>query len=265
MIQYVSRSFTTMRLFFNNLESASEVVIELIKYDIAAIELVNKETAQIINKRSPRNTKQPEYDTLLVEFSGDNVDELIHEVKRVISTKDFHLAKKPETATSEEEINRLWKVRKNILPIISRPGSHLKALPVINDIGVPPKQLAKFIADLRGIFLKHSLEVIMYGHAGSGNLHLRPLFDVKSKGIKKRIASVANEVYDLVINYDGTITAEHGMGRLRAPFLKREWGSEVYGYMKKVKDIFDPDDLFNPGVMFSDLSITENMRQDIFE
>jgi FAD/FMN-containing dehydrogenase len=65
------------------------------------------------------------------------------------------------------------------------------------------------------------------------------------------------------VRHGGTVTAEHGMGRLRAPYLLREWGAELYGYMREVKEIFDPRELFNPGVMFSDRPITDNLREEL--
>ena len=71
---------------------------------------------------------------------------------------------------------------------------------------------------------------------------------------------VADDVYAAAFRYDGTITAEHGMGRVRAPYLEQEWGPAMVGYMRELKAIFDPDDLLNPGVMFSQRDLTEDMQ-----
>jgi FAD/FMN-containing dehydrogenase len=120
--------------------------------------------------------------------------------------------------------------------------------------------LADFIHDVERIFAHHHLVAAIYGHAGSGNLHLRPLFDVTDPGLPVLIQRVADEVYECVLRYDGTITAEHGMGRLRTRYLPREWGSAITGYMRQVKAIFDPDDLLNPEVMFSNRAITGDMK-----
>ncbi|MEZ4484570.1 MAG: FAD-linked oxidase C-terminal domain-containing protein [Syntrophotaleaceae bacterium] len=88
--------------------------------------------------------------------------------------------------------------------------------------------------------------------AGSGNLHLRPLFDITLPGLAKRVQTLADDIYRLVLRHGGTITAEHGMGRLRAPYPEQEWGSALYGYMRRLKTIFDPQNLLNLQVMFSD-------------
>ena len=108
--------------------------------------------------------------------------------------------------------------------------------------GVDVARLADFILDVEAVFARHDLVAAIYGHAGSGNLHLRPLFDVTDPDLPTLLTRVADEVYETVFRYDGTITAEHGMGRLRVPYLAQEWGETITGYMRRVKEIFDPDD-----------------------
>ena len=92
------------------------------------------------------------------------------------------------------------------------------------------------------------------------NPYLRPLFDVATPDLPALLTRVADEVYEVVFRYDGTITAEHGMGRLRVPYLTREWGETIVGYMRRVKDSFDSDDLLNPEVMFSDRALTDDLK-----
>jgi FAD/FMN-containing dehydrogenase len=136
---------------------------------------------------------------------------------------------------------------------------------VVNDVGVPPERLAVFISDVQKVFTRNGITALVYGHAGNGNLHLRPLFDVSLPDLQGRIRRLADDVYETVIRHSGTITAEHGMGRLRAPYLKREWGESLYGYMREIKAILDPQGILNPGVMFSTEPITDNMRPDLLQ
>jgi len=154
-------------------------------------------------------------------------------------------------------------VRKQILGLIRNPQPGFQALSVVNDVGVPPENLAGFISEVEQVFARQRLTSLIYGHAGSGNLHLRPLFDLTLPGLPARIQRLADEIYQVVLRYGGTISGEHGMGRLRAPFLPREWGAALYGYMREVKEIFDPGDLFNPGVVFSDRPITDHLREEL--
>ncbi|MDX1764287.1 MAG: FAD-linked oxidase C-terminal domain-containing protein, partial [bacterium] len=200
---------------------------------------------------------------LFLEFKGEDRFEQMDAVDKHLSQGRPDLAGKPKTAETEEEIETLWELRKQVLPLLSQPGPGLEALSVVNDVGVPPEKLAPFITDLQHLFEKHKMDTLIYGHAGNGNLHLRPLFDVSRRGLKKRIQAIADDVYELVFKYDGTISGEHGMGRVRAPYLEREWGEKILGYMKAVKAVFDPADLFNPGVMFSNRPITDFIRPDL--
>ena len=171
----------------------------------------------------------------------------------------------PAVATSDDEIEQIWSVRKQLLWLVGHPGPGLRALGVVNDVGVPVGNLAGFIHDVQAVFRKHGIEPLVYGHAGNGNLHLRPLFNVTLPDLTGRIRRLADDVYETVFRHGGTLTAEHGMGRLRAPYLRREWGDALYNYMREVKAIFDPRDILNPGVMFNDAPITDNMRKDLME
>ena len=163
------------------------------------------------------------------------------------------------TVEGEDEQARLWKVRKALLPTIRSYRADWKALSVVNDVGVDVARLADFVRDVETIFDELGLVVAIYGHAGSGNLHLRPLFDRHTPDLPALLTRVADRVYEATLRYDGTITAEHGMGRLRTPYLACEWGEGMMRHMRRVKQIFDPDDLLNPDVMFSERALTDDL------
>ena len=174
--------------------------------------------------------------------------------------KGYRLVEPPTTVENEAEQERLWKLRKALLPTIRGYRKDRKALSIVNDVGVEVAHLADFIADVERIFARHDLVAAIYGHAGSGNLHLRPLFDPADPGLRALLLEVAGEVYQATFRYGGTITAEHGMGRVRSPYLALEWGDRIVSYMRQVKAIFDPDDLLNPDVMFNDRALTDDMK-----
>jgi glycolate oxidase len=197
---------------------------------------------------------------LLVEFEGSERYEQIARVKRLVRENGYKLAGSLYTAEDEAEQARLWKARKSLLPAVRNYRPPLKALSLVNDVGVDVAHLADFIFDVEAVFARHGLVAAIYGHAGSGNLHLRPLFDVSDPGLPALLTQVADEVYEAVFRYDGTITAEHGMGRLRVPYLTGEWGETITGYMRRVKEIFDPNDLLNPDVMFGDRALTDDLK-----
>ena len=128
----------------------------------------------------------------------------------------------------------------------------------MEDVGVPARHLANFILDLQNIFIKNKIEAVIFGHAGEGNLHLRPV--IGNKDWKKKVKKIANACYSAAFKYGGTVTAEHGTGRNKAPYLRKEWGSAVFSYFKEIKDIFDHEGILNPDIMFSEDDITKNMK-----
>ena len=254
----------TMLLYFADLVEAGRAVCALRELGVAAIEIISKETALLMGRKGLRNNVlATDSHILFIEFAGPERYRQIAAVQKVLRREKFVLRRDAVVVTDETAMARLWKFRKQILPAISKPGTNLRALAVVNDVGVAPRHLAAFIADLQKIFKKHAVESIIYGHAGSGNLHLRPIFDLTCPDLPQRISQLADDVYGAVFRYNGTVSGEHGIGRLKAPYLKQEWGEKLYSSMQEVKGIFDPDRLFNPGVMFSDKSIADNLRPDL--
>ncbi len=257
-------SRATMLLYFADLAEAARAVNAIRNLGVAAIEIISRETALLMGKKEYRNNVlEGENHTLLVEFDGHDMYTQIEAVKQILRQEGFTMAREPVVATDEADIARLWKLRKQILPFLNNLGPNLKALAVVNDVGVDPRHLADFIIELQNIFTKHAVETAIYGHAGSGNLHLRPIIDISQGGLQGRIKRLADDVYGAVFRYNGTVAGEHGTGRLKAPYLQQEWGDKIYNTMKEVKRIFDPDGLFNPGVLLSGGSITDNLRHEL--
>ena len=248
--------------YFRSLSEAGEATQQLKALGVAAaIEIMNHSTLIIVKERNPDiDVPEGESHMLLVEFEGPDRHEHIAQVEKLIHEEGYRLAWPPHTVDGEEEQGRLWKVRKAILPTLRAYRPNLKPLSLVNDVGVDEAYLAPFIRDVEAVFARHHLVAAIYGHAGSGNLHLRPLFPANEPDLPVLLRRVADEVCELVFRYDGTITAEHGMGRLRAPYLAREWGETIMGYMRRVKQAFDPDDLLNPEVMFSARPLTDDMK-----
>ena len=248
----------TSLLYFRDLHEAGAAVMRIRAAGAAAIEIMNARTVEMIRERRPdvELPADPAH-VLLVEYTGadryDEVDPIAGQLS------DFTLAAPPLTVEDPEQQAYLWRVRKSLLPLLRQWKPGYKALSVVNDIGVAPGALADVLVEVQSVFDDLKMPVAIYGHAGSGNLHLRPLFDIEAPDLPTRIRTVADRIYDVVFAHDGTITAEHGMGPIRAPYLEREWGSSIYQYMQRVKRLFDPEGLLNPGVMFSNAPITRGM------
>ena len=258
------RQKVAVQLYFADLAEAARAVCALRELPVVAIELISRETMRILRSRSQLpESLTVDANLVLVELSGPAAATELEKVEKLLRVESIRLLAAPVVARDAEEIERLWAVRKQILWLIRNPQPGFQALSVVNDVGVPPEHLAGFISEVEQVFARQRLTSLIYGHAGSGNLHLRPLFDLTLPGLPARIQRLADEIYEVVLRYGGTISGEHGMGRLRAPYLKREWGAALYGYMCEVKEIFDPGELFNPGVVFSDKPITDHLREEL--
>jgi FAD/FMN-containing dehydrogenase len=243
-------------LFFRDLPTATDAASSVRELDVAAIEILNREAIELARSADP-DIAVPEDSgaLLLVETTGESRLSVSEEVRR----RTAHLSEAAHLAEGDEELTRLWSVRKRLLLLLRSYSPNHRALAVVNDVGVPPHALRRFTEHAEAVFHRHGLRAPIYGHAGDGNLHLRPLFDLRDPRLRQTVESVAHEIYEAVLEHGGTITAEHGIGRQRAPFLAAEWGSEAYELMRRLKRSFDPEHLLNPEAMFQSHRIGEHL------
>ncbi|MEX2145180.1 MAG: FAD-binding oxidoreductase [Candidatus Spechtbacterales bacterium] len=122
-----------------------------------------------------------------------------------------------------------------------------RTAPFIDDFIVNPEYLPEVLPKVYKILEEYGIHKTIAGHAGSGNFHIIPLMDLSSEEEKAKIPAVSEKIYDLILQYKGSITAEHNDGLVRSPYLEKMFGSEVYNLFKQTKHIFDPDNIFNPG------------------
>ncbi len=220
----------------------------LLRETAEAVEFMSRESIALLREHTNTLVHTAGEALLIVEFSGSFAEP--HNLKASLQaiSRDFSLSDEIAVATSQHDIDLIWKARKALLPTIQRVCRETarSAHSVVNDIGVPPARLPELLEGLRTIFSDHDLDVAIYGHAGSGNLHLRPLF---GEAQPEELFTLAREVYACATALGGFITAEHGMGPLRTPFLSLEWSPRVLTYMRRVKSIFDPEGLLNPGAL----------------
>jgi FAD/FMN-containing dehydrogenase len=152
--------------------------------------------------------------------------------------------------TDPEAGKRLWAVRHAASPMIARKASQgLYSTQFIEDSVVPPAALGTYLRGLDGALERHGFDAVVFGHAGDGNVHVNPLVDAGSPDWRDRVRGTLEEVVEVVAQLGGTLSGEHGDGRLRAPFLERVWGSELVAAFHRVKEGFDPEGRLNPGVI----------------
>ena len=248
---------TLIMISVDDLDSLQHIINELNKSKNwpCSIEVVNKGLLEAVQKINPNQLKNslklpyPEY-LLFVEYDIQSD----HQQKKVVKA----LLKLVSRLGLETRVESEPELKQNLIKIRECSSTYLgnndgirKALPIIDDSVVPPTQLATLISEVTEIFKKVSLDnIAIWGHAGDGNIHIQPHLDLSQVGDRQKAFKLLNEYYDLVINLGGSISGEHNDGRLKTPYLRKLYGDEIYELMIKIKQIFDPFNILNPGVKF---------------
>lgn len=142
----------------------------------------------------------------------------------------------------------LWQLRHAASPILARMDPRYKSMQFIEDACVPPEQLAQYVRGVRKALDDHGVRGVIFGHAGDGHVHVNPLVDMSDPEWRATVNAVLEDVTELVVKLGGTVSGEHGDGRLRTPLLDRLWHHETRALFEKVKRAFDPEGILNPGV-----------------
>ncbi len=176
-------------------------------------------------------------------------------------------------AYTHDEVENLWKLPYRVVPLLNQIGGDTRAIPLVEDISVPPDQLKDFLIRAQRVFQKHLLTASVYAHAASGQIHFRPFLNQPSPLNADRIESLARELYEVAFSFGGTSSGEHGNGLSRTAFLRTEYGP-LYRVFQKVKEVFDPEGVLNPEKIVSDnphltiqnfrpLPVTENTEESL--
>ena len=160
------------------------------------------------------------------------------------------------------DTKKIWTLRKAGLGLLSNLPGDEKAVPVIEDTAVDVNDLPNYIRDFNAILKKHELHAVHYAHAGSGEIHLRPIINLKTKEGNQLFRTIAEEVATLVKKYDGSLSGEHGDGRLRGEFIKQMVGEKNYALLKQVKATWDPNNIFNPNKIVDTPSMNSMLRYE---
>jgi FAD/FMN-containing dehydrogenase/Fe-S oxidoreductase len=145
-----------------------------------------------------------------------------------------------------EDTNKIWSLRKAGLGLLGNMPGDSKPVPVVEDTAVDVHDLPAYISDFNKILLKYGLNSVHYAHAGSGEIHLRPIINLKTEEGNQMFRTIATEIAGLVKKYQGSLSGEHGDGRLRGEFIKQMVGEHNYELFKIIKRNWDPNNIFNP-------------------
>lgn len=184
---------------------------------------------------------------ILCEFTGDQ--QSVVDVKLAAAEKDMkELGIRTRMARTDRDAEKYWTIRRESFNVLRSNSTKRKTVPFIDDFIVKPEHVPEFLPKLQAILKPYKqLDLTVAGHVGNGNFHVIPLMDLSRPDTRKVIEEISEKVYDLVLQYGGSITAEHNDGLIRGPYVEKMFGSEVYELFRKVKQIFDPKGIFNPG------------------
>jgi FAD/FMN-containing dehydrogenase/Fe-S oxidoreductase len=198
---------------------------------------------------------------LIVEYAGDDEAEVRAKVDALEARRQrerFGYAS--SVALDPAEQQSIWKLRKAGLGLLFGTHGDAKPLAFVEDTAVDPKHLPKFVARFREIFARHQVDGAYYGHCSVGCLHIRPAINIKTAHGIEQVKAIADEITDLVVEFNGTISSEHGDGRARSPFLERMYGPRIMEAFRSLKRAFDPDNRMNPGNIVASPPVTEHLR-----
>jgi FAD/FMN-containing dehydrogenase len=183
---------------------------------------------------------------ILIEFNGSSVEEVkqkIHTAKLDLQRFNFSYMEEDET---EAKSRKFWLMRRESFNLLRSKVKDKHTAPFIDDFVVPPARLTEFLPQLRAIIKKYNLLATIAGHLGDGNFHVIPLMKIEDPKERAKLQPAMKEVNTLVIQYGGSVSGEHNDGMIRGPWLEQMYSPTVLGYMKEVKALYDPQNIFNP-------------------
>ncbi|MBB4196236.1 4Fe-4S ferredoxin [Rhodoblastus sphagnicola] len=243
---------------FEDLENACRAVTALKNTPAEAVELLDRAALESVKtkKGMPVNVDAlgPAASALLIEARAPDAADLRARISAVVAAIDSASTLTGVAFSHDPQVTaRYWDIRKGIFPAVGgkRPAG---TTVIIEDVAFPVERLAEAAMDLRALMDAHGYrEAIVFGHALEGNLHFVFAQGFDTPEEVKRYGGFMEAVAELVVGkYDGSLKAEHGAGRNMAPFVEREWGKAATDVMRRVKNLLDPENLFNPGVVLND-------------
>ena len=231
-------------LKFENILHAALVVPYILQFKPVALELLDKGT--MIDGWKTDQSENKNSCIMFVEFYGndDNFYQRVHKFEDSLRQK----AKIVESGYDPKSVSRAWSERRNSLNIAMKNGvGSRRPAGLIEDTVVHPELLHDYLIFLLKLLAEYKLDYVVYGHAGNGNLHLRPIIDLESKDCNILMEALANNVFNHVSEINGSISGEHGDGMLRTKYIPMMYGQTMYQMFKHIKSIFDDKKMMNPG------------------
>ncbi|MBD3629056.1 FAD-binding and (Fe-S)-binding domain-containing protein [Cyclobacterium sp.] len=251
---------------FTALLDAVGAVTPILKYKPSAVEILDKIVVDLSreNLTTSRHchfiSGNPDA-ILIVEFYGESLAEVMERPTAMIKDlQEQGLGYAYPLFPQGPEYEDVWVVRKKGLGLMLGIKGKKKPLPFIEDAGIPTVHLKEYIDRTLQICKKHETDVAMYAHVSVGVIHVRPILDLRQEADINRLKAIAEDTFNLVMEYGGSWSGEHGDGLVRSAFNERFFGTGIYQAFVQVKQLFDPENLMNPGKIVKAQTIEHNLR-----
>lgn len=230
---------------FSSIENASKTVNEILLAGIipATLELMDQTAINCIEEAMHIGLPTDVAAFLLIESDGVDLEHTSQEIEAIAEICKNTGATKITVAKDEIERTNLWKARRSISPSLAR----LSPNKLGEDITIPRSAIPEAIKRLKAISQKHGLPIVIFGHAGDGNLHPNILFDKRNPDHMQKLELMVAEEFEVALDLGGTLSGEHGVGTLKRPYMEKALGEVSVGVQKKIKQVLDPLNILNPG------------------
>lgn len=243
-------TYSSALLYFPTVTAAAATAAELGQSGALAVEMMDYaslRSSQGLKPDMPAGTT-----AMLVDYGADSPEEMaetIAGIRQTISSLPGLIHFDDFTRTVAER-QKLWNIRDGVFPCVAGIRNP-SATVILEDVAAPVDRLAELVEGVQKLFGKHNYDGAIFGHARDGNIHPLVTSDMKSAADVDNFKRFMEGFVSHVLSLNGSLKGEHGTGRAIAPFVEREWGPEIYGLMKRVKQLADPQNLLNPGVMIN--------------
>jgi len=241
------KSVRTALVAFDDLYKASEAVLYLSELGVvpATMEILDEETIKCVEKFIDYSLPFNARAVLLIEVDGRPlaVEEEMKMVREACLAKG---AQRVEVASTAEERNKLWNLRRSVSPALVK----IAPTKISEDATVPRARVPEMITRLQKIKEKYNINLVIFGHIGDGNLHPNIMTDERNSEEMTRVEKAINEIFQTALELGGTLSGEHGIGNMKSPFMEMEMGNDGLAYMYKIKKSLDPKGILNPGKLF---------------
>jgi glycolate oxidase len=235
---------------FSSLEDAAQTVNAVLQAGIvpASLELMDQTAIVCIEEAMHLGLDTDVEASLIIETDGPHQQTVAHEIDAAARICQENGARSVKMAQYETERSTLWKARRSISPALARKSPNKLG----EDITVPRSAIPDVVRQLRAISAKYGLPIVIFGHAGDGNLHPNILFDKRKREEWEKVESMVREIFGVALAQGGTLSGEHGVGVLKRPYLEQALGPVSVEMQRRIKQALDPLNILNPGKMFQD-------------